>query len=81
MLTKTGLERVFVLSKLIIKQSADGSIILKVAKVTDKFLLGGTPEEIHTFISALKSGFVVGKFVFDSKVFFDGCEIEQLGNG
>lgn len=78
MLNEAGLERVFGLSQLFTKRKKDGSICLIIAKVTDDFLIGGTIEEIHKFINALSKRFIVGKTVIDKKIFFDGCELEQL---
>lgn len=51
------------------------------AKVTDDFLLARTVEEMQEFVSALGTRFLVGKAVRDHKLYFDGCEIEQLETG
>lgn len=77
MLTDGGLERIFGISQLFVKRDRDGYICLLVAKVTDDFLLGGSVEQMQHFVKDLKERFIVGKVLLNSKLHFDGCEIEQ----
>ena len=77
MLSQAGMQRVLGLSQLFAKRDSNDNISLLIAKATDDFLLGGSVQEMEHFFEELRRRFVVGKIVIDSKIHFDGCEIEQ----
>ena len=81
MLDKAGVERVFGIPQLFAQRDGNGAIKLLIAKVTDDFLLGGSPKHMQMFIDKLKQRFDVGKVIIDDKIHFDGCEIEQDREG
>ena len=77
MLSEAGLQRVIGITQLYRKRDANGEMVLLVAKVTDDFLMSGTQAAVTWFKEAISARFEISKFLFDTKMFFNGACIDR----
>lgn len=75
MLTNGRLGRNFGVNQLFIRRSGSGRIILLVAKLSDDFLVSGSPDDIGSFPKELHGRYALGKISKGPSHQFVACEI------
>jgi len=76
-----GMERVQSVSQLFVKRDGKEGVTFLLAKVTDDLLFAGSIEYMQEFIECIQKRFDVSKSFIDGPILFNGCRIEQDGDG
>lgn len=80
-LTSHSIDQIPGLPQLFVKRTSLGTISLALVKVVDDLLIVGPRTHIDEFHTAIAARFVVGRFLVDQPVVFNGLNIHRDGSG